>query len=185
MYFDFSSEAHLAKQHSLFIFNNVYPLVDYYRPFIEQDRASNLLSSPTTLVLKKLFKVPALIRLNVNTEILSKYNLVSDPYDLVAIFPILAFEKINTACLQGDIFEYLGIKYEILKAVQTDFYKNTRIPLHYTTVCLRYLQPTYVKDIDSETKNIVPAKTGDQYDNAYRDAGWTKDPDNPDYIVRN
>ncbi len=186
MMYDFSKEASIIKRLDADTFNRLYKKYNYYRPRIHQYFEDKLISVPTDSKLVLLAQVPIVIKVVQNQELLNKYNLVADPFDLSAVLSVGWFElHTDTKPMQGDVFEYSNLRFEILKVIEFDFYKTTNVPIHYLVTCARYREEGFVRDVHAPIKDIMPAKTADMYDSGMRELDLVKDPDNPNFVVKN
>lgn len=185
-FFDFSEEYEEVGKLDAANYDALFLKTPYYRPVIKQHLAAHALSAPATLYLKHLGDVPIAVKASTNNEILDKYNLVADEIEISASFSVYWFKtRLNDTPMIGDVFDYHSLRFQIVKVIEYDFYKNTRKPLHYLAFCSRYKENVYERMLDSETKYLVPAKTADQFDTVMRQLDLVKDPDHPDFKVRN
>jgi hypothetical protein len=175
----FEQEAKTAKRLDAEAYDRYYPKLDYYKVKVVQDnRLDVVIGTPTIVDYELVGKIPVYIQVKENQELKDKYNLPSDFVDLSITLSITWFDINNVEHPKnGYQITYNDVRYEFLKIIPFDPYRNTGIYFHYIVPCRRFKETKVIRDPNADVKIITKGKSANQSDNYYRETRRVFDPD--------
>ena len=179
MVLSFEQEAKTAKRIDAEVYGRYYPKLEYYKPIIVQDNKLDIaVGTPTLVDYELIGKVPVFVQVQENKDLKDKYNLPADFVDLSITLSIPWFDLNNVEHPKnGYQITYNDVRYEFLKIIPFDPYRNTGIYFHYIVPCRRFKETKVIRNPDADTKIITKGKSANQADTYYRETGRVFDPD--------